>query len=196
MQRSLFPLLPFVLLIIPILEIGVFILVGGQIGVAYTLLGIILTAMIGSFLLRSQGLALLGQVQREFDQGKVPGKALAHGVMLLVAGLLLLTPGFVTDSIGFLLFVPPVRDGIWSFFASRMTVTSFGAQSANFRSSGRQGTYHSEHFTYRSHEETSNRPYDPSIIDLEEGDFDEVTDRPGLENGKSKGGNSPWGKDD
>ena len=113
MQRSLFPFVPFLLLIVPILEIGVFIILGGQIGVINTLLGIVLTAVIGTVLLRRQGFALIGQAQKQMDQGNIPGKELAHGVMLLAAGLLLLTPGFVTDTFGFLLLVPTIRDGIF-----------------------------------------------------------------------------------
>jgi UPF0716 protein FxsA len=190
MQRSIFPFVPFLLLIVPILEIGVFILIGGQIGVAYTLLGIVLTALIGSILLRRQGMALLSQVQSEFNQGKVPGKALAHGVMLLVAGLLLLTPGFVTDSLGFLLFIPPVRDGIWAFFASRMTVQTFGGQAAGFDQRSGAHFYHSEHFSAsHDHARSSSRSSDPSIIDLDDEDFDEVSDRAGLQ---SPDGSSPW----
>jgi UPF0716 protein FxsA len=194
MQRSIFPFVPFLLLIVPILEIGVFILIGGQIGVAFTLLGIVLTALIGSILLRKQGLALLGQVQSEFNQGKVPGKALAHGVMLLVAGLLLLTPGFVTDSLGFLLFVPPVRDGIWSFFASRMTVQSFGAGASGFEQRSGAQFYHSEqYYEYQGQSTREDRSSDPSIIDLDDADFDEVSDKPGL---RSPDGSSPWSGSD
>ncbi|MCV6574313.1 MAG: FxsA family protein [Cohaesibacter sp.] len=195
MQRSVFSFVPFILLIVPILEIGVFILVGGQIGVAYTLLGIVLTAIIGSFLLRKQGLALLTQVQSEFHQGNVPGKALAHGVMLLVAGLLLLTPGFVTDSLGFLLFVPPIRDGIWHFFAARLSVQSFtSGSSAGFDQRTGAHFYHSEHF-YSSDQQKPSKPHsrDASIIDLDEDDFDEVSDKRSL---NSPDASSPWADSD
>ena len=117
-----FSIIPFLLLVIPVVEIGAFILVGGQIGLWPTLLMILVTAVIGSFLLRVQGLSLINKVQTEVAAGKVPGKELGHGVMIVVAGIFLLTPGFVTDTIGFLLFVPPIRNMIWSFVASRITV--------------------------------------------------------------------------
>lgn len=121
-----FSIIPFMLLLIPILEIGVFIAVGGQIGVFYTLGMIFLTAIFGSILLRWQGFQVLNKLQVESAAGRVPGKELVHGAMILVAGILLLTPGFVTDSIGFLLFVPGIRNVIWSFLASKIKFASFG----------------------------------------------------------------------
>lgn len=115
-------LLPFLLLVVPMAEIAVFVVVGSKIGVAATLALIVLTAIIGSVLLRLQGFALIDRIRAEIAADRLPGAELGHGVMLLVAGLLLLTPGFVTDTIGFLLFVPAVRDGIWRWFAARLDV--------------------------------------------------------------------------
>jgi len=117
-----FGLIPFFLLFIPILEIAVFILVGGQIGVFPTLGMILLTAIIGSILLRVQGFATLGRIQQKTQMGEVPGEELVSGVMIMIAGVLLLTPGFVTDSIGFLLFFPPFRKFLWSSIASKVVV--------------------------------------------------------------------------
>ncbi len=94
---------------IPIAEIAVFIEVGGRIGLWPTIGAIILTAMIGTFLLRQQGLATLQKVQLSLDQGRLPLTEVFDGLCLLVAGVLLLTPGFVTDGFGFLLFLPPFR---------------------------------------------------------------------------------------
>ncbi|PLW76249.1 FxsA family protein [Cohaesibacter celericrescens] len=204
MRKSLFPFVPFLLLIVPILEIGVFIILGGQIGVINTLLGIVLTAFIGTILLRQQGFALLGQAQNQMNNGNIPGRELAHGVMLLAAGLLLLTPGFVTDTFGFLLLVPAIRSGIFSFFKSRMTLTGMHSQATGFSSDpfgGTKGTYY-ESYTYSTDNAKGagarypNQPVDPSIIDLDEEDFNEVADRdaiearPASENDKK----SPWGK--
>ena len=121
-----FGLIPFVLLIIPILEIAAFILIGQQIGIAATLAMIVVTAIIGSFLLRMQGFGLLARIQAETGKGRVPGRELVHGVMILVAGVLLLTPGFITDTLGFLLFVPAIRDMAWRFLKDRVTVTTVG----------------------------------------------------------------------
>lgn len=123
-----FALIPFLLLAIPIVEIAAFILIGGQIGIGWTLLMILVTAIIGTIMLRIQGLQLITHIRSEIDAGKVPARALGDGAMLLVAGILLLTPGFVTDGIGFLLFVPPVRSAIWAFLAKRITVQAGGTQ--------------------------------------------------------------------
>ena len=115
-----FGLIPFFLLFIPILEIATFILVGGQIGIIATLAMIFVTAIIGSILLRIQGFATFNRIREQTSTGQIPGRELGNGAMILVAGVLLLTPGFVTDTIGFLLFVPPLRHVIWSFLASRV----------------------------------------------------------------------------
>lgn len=110
----------FAFLIIPILEIAVFIMIGNQIGLWPTLGMILVTAILGTLMLRHQGFHLISEIQTKSEKGEVPGRALIHGVMLLIAGILLLTPGFVTDACGFLLFVPPVRDSIWSFIKNRV----------------------------------------------------------------------------
>ena len=125
-----FSLVPFALLIIPLLEIAAFVIIGGQIGVFATLALVVVTAIIGSILLRIQGFGLINRIQSEMNAGRVPARELVHGVMLLVAGVLLLTPGFVTDAAGFLLFLPPVRDAVWSFVRSRVRVV--GAAGAGF----------------------------------------------------------------
>jgi UPF0716 protein FxsA len=119
-----FSLIPFLLLVIPMLEIGVFIVIGSQIGVFPTLGMIVLTAIIGSILLRIQGFGLVTRMRGELDQGRVPGRDLVHGVMILLAGVLLLTPGFVTDTIGFLLFVPAFRDIVWRFARDRVQIVT------------------------------------------------------------------------
>lgn len=125
---------------IPILEIAVFIMIGEQIGVFATLAMIFVTAVIGTALLRQQGFALLARIRAETDAGRIPGAELGHGAMILVAGVLLLTPGFVTDAIGFLLFVPAVRQAIWRFIATRMKVhvVNMSASSATGSAQHRQ----------------------------------------------------------
>ncbi len=117
-----FGIIPFLLLFIPILEIAVFILIGGQIGVITTLALILFTAILGSILLRVQGFAVLNSIQMKAHAGEMPGKEMVNGVMIMVAGVLLLTPGFVTDGIGFLLFFPPFRQFLWSTLASKVVI--------------------------------------------------------------------------
>lgn len=121
-----FSLIPFALLIIPLLEIAVFVVIGGQIGVLSTLGLVVVTAIGGAILLRIQGFDLMTRIRADMEAGRVPARELVHGVMILIAGALLLTPGFVTDTCGFLLFVPPVRDAAWAFFRSRVSVVTPG----------------------------------------------------------------------
>jgi UPF0716 protein FxsA len=94
---------------VPLLEIAVFIQLGGWIGLWPTLALVVLSAMLGTWQLRAQGLATLARARAAIDAGQVPTLEIFDGACLLVAGALLLTPGFVTDTLGLLLFVPAVR---------------------------------------------------------------------------------------
>jgi UPF0716 protein FxsA len=96
-------------LCIPVAEIAVFIKAGQIIGLGWTLAIVVLTAVLGTALLRRQGLKVLTHTQHKLDRGELPVGELFDGLCLLVAGVLLLTPGFITDTIGLLLFIPPVR---------------------------------------------------------------------------------------
>ena len=103
-------LLILVLLIgIPLLEIAVFVEVGSEIGAVPTILLTVLTALAGTVMLRLQGVSLLMKIRSEMDAGRVPGSDLVQGALIVVASILLLIPGFVTDAVGLLLFVPPLR---------------------------------------------------------------------------------------
>ncbi len=95
---------------VPLVEIAVFIQIGGWIGLMPTLALVVLTAVLGTWQLRAQGLATLLRARDQVDRGALPARELFDGACLLVAGALLLTPGFVTDMAGFLLFLPPIRD--------------------------------------------------------------------------------------
>lgn len=122
--------LPFVLLVVPLSEIATFVVVGGKIGVLATIALVLVTAVTGATLLRIQGLGTLARIRAQMDRGEMPGRDLVHGLMIMVAGLLLLTPGFITDTLGFLLFVPAIRDRAWHFLRERVLVSvqaqSFG----------------------------------------------------------------------
>jgi len=98
-----------IFILVPVAEIATFIEVGGLIGLWPTLACIVATAIAGVALLRQQGLSTLAQAQQAVDQGELPVEPIIHGLFLLVAGAFLLTPGFITDAVGFLLLVPPVR---------------------------------------------------------------------------------------
>lgn len=109
-MRQLLRVLPFFLFIlVPVAEIALFIWVGSHIGVGWTILLILASALTGATLLRVQGLAVWRAARAELKDGRLPVGRVADGALLLAAGLLLLTPGFLTDTIGFALFVPAVR---------------------------------------------------------------------------------------
>ena len=133
-----FSLIPFLLLIVPLLEIATFVVIGGQIGVFYTLALIVVTAIIGSILLRIQGFGLLAKIQADMNEGKVPARELVHGLMIMIAGVLLLTPGFVTDACGFLLFIPALRDAAWNLVKGRFKVVNMSGQDPFERSGARE----------------------------------------------------------
>ena len=93
----------------PLIELYVLIEVGSGIGALPTILLSIFTAALGGWLVRLQGLSVLFRVRRMLDSGEVPALELVEGAVLLVTGLLLLLPGFITDALGFLVLIPPVR---------------------------------------------------------------------------------------
>lgn len=97
------------LIIVPATEIGIFILSGKTIGVMPTMMLIVFTGVVGAYLAKKQGLETIQKVQNQLRHGEVPGEALIDGVCILIGGLLLLTPGFITDIVGFLLLVPQTR---------------------------------------------------------------------------------------
>lgn len=113
-------LLAFVLT--PLVEIAVFIQVGGAIGLWPTLAVVVATAIAGTWLLRWQGMATLARAQDSLARQRFPAREVFDGFCLFFAGALLLTPGFVTDLLGFLLFVPWVRGWlrriIWRYLRS------------------------------------------------------------------------------
>ncbi|EGV16655.1 FxsA family protein [Thiocapsa marina] len=108
--------MPFLFLLIvigiPMIEIYIMIQVGSEIGAFPTIALAIFTAIVGIWLVRHQGFGLLARVREITDRGEVPALEVLDGALLLVAGLFLLLPGFLTDTIGFLLLVPPLRQWI------------------------------------------------------------------------------------
>lgn len=110
---------------IPMIEIALFIQVGGVIGLGWTLAIVFLTAILGSWLVRQQGSMALRQLQQSFNALSDPTEPLAHGAMILFSGALLLTPGFFTDAVGFALLIPPVRTWVFRKLRERVRVQSF-----------------------------------------------------------------------
>lgn len=105
----MFKLLFILFITVPLLELYLLVQVGGIIGVFPTIALCILTAALGAGLLRLQGLQTLARVRQKLDQGEIPATDLIAGAILLLCGVLLLTPGFFTDCIGFLCLIPRVR---------------------------------------------------------------------------------------
>lgn len=150
-------------LMVPIVEIALFIQVGSFIGLWPTLAIVVLTAVIGTWLVRTQGRIALHRLQRSFSELNDPTEPLAHGAMILVSGILLLTPGFFTDALGFALLMPPVRVAVFHFVAARVKVQRF-----------QMG-------------EPPRRPTHPGEGDIIDGDYEEVRPKSG-----KKPGNSGW----
>ena len=111
--------------VVPLIEIALFIQVGGWVGLWPTLAIVVLTAIAGTALVRQQGALALRQLRRSFHELRDPAEPLAHGAMILVSGALLLTPGFFTDAVGFALLIPPVRHAAYRQLRRRITVQSF-----------------------------------------------------------------------
>ena len=94
---------------VPLIELWLLIHVGGRIGAAYTILLVLCTGLVGASLARWQGTQALRRVQKEMRQGMIPAGAMMDGVLIFAAGLLLITPGILTDLFGLSLLIPPVR---------------------------------------------------------------------------------------
>jgi UPF0716 protein FxsA len=99
----------FLFVLIPLIEMWILIEVGSEIGALPTIALVVLTATLGLSLLKQQGLSTLMSARRKMDSGAIPASELVNGVMIAVGGALLLTPGFVTDTVGFLLLIPQTR---------------------------------------------------------------------------------------
>lgn len=108
----MFAALALAFLVVPFLELFVLIKVGEAIGVLPTIVALVLISVAGAWLVKREGIGVWRRAQAMVRQGEVPGKELVDGVLILFAGALLLTPGFVTDAAGLVLLLPPVRTAI------------------------------------------------------------------------------------
>ncbi len=105
----MFPVFALIFLIVPLVEIYILIQVGQIIGAGWTIFLVVSTAVIGIQLLKHQGLSTLLRAQQKLSSGEMPAQELLEGFALVIAGAFLLTPGFFTDTFGFLLLIPPSR---------------------------------------------------------------------------------------
>ncbi|MFV2093447.1 MAG: FxsA family protein [Hyphomicrobiales bacterium] len=145
------PVILFLFIAIPIAEIWILIEVGGIIGVVPTITLVVLTAIAGTALIRHQGMSLLIEARQRLDRGEPPVSAVVDGAFLLVAGALLLTPGFITDAIGFLCLVPFFRRSVaawlWSRYGNRADFRQSGFSGPGPRQNGTSATIIEGEFT-------------------------------------------------
>ena len=149
MRISFFPLF---VLALPLLEIAGFVVVGRQVGALATVGLVLASSIAGALLLRHQGFSVMTRIRAEMDAGRDPSRQLAHGAMIVLAAILLIIPGFITDMIGLLLFLPPVRDLAWRALKGRVVLAT------NFSTGGFRG---------RQRDKT---------IDLDDGDYSRSDD--------------------
>lgn len=118
--------------LVALAEMATFFWVGARIGLGWALGLALATAIIGSVLVRRAGISVLRSIRVKWSQGQLPGRELTHGAAILVSGAFLISPGFLTDTLGFLLLVPSIRDYIHGVvsrrFTNRMTVYVSGTQ--------------------------------------------------------------------
>ncbi len=115
---------------VPLFELYLLMKVGGEIGAIPTITLSVFTAVLGGLLVRTQGFATAMKVRQAMDRGEVPAEQMLEAVLLLMAGMLLLLPGFVTDVVGFLCLVPTVRRLLVSGFFKRAKVTQASSPGA------------------------------------------------------------------
>lgn len=106
--------------LIALAEMATFFWVEARIGLAWALGLALATAIIGSTLVRRAGISVLSAIQTKVRQGSLPGRELTHGAAILVAGAFLISPGFITDTLGFLLLIPALRDAIHGLVSRRL----------------------------------------------------------------------------
>ncbi|MCH9808973.1 MAG: FxsA family protein [Alphaproteobacteria bacterium] len=169
-----------IFIVVPIVEIILLVQIGGMIGWLATILIVILTAFIGTTLLRQQGFGVMARAVDSLGSGKMPMEPVIEGMCLLVAGAFLLTPGLITDTVGFLLLVPVLRMSLAKWLLRRI-LESGRVNVSVFRGSAEDGSYSESHTEYQSRP----GPQD-GVIDGEFERVDETTIRPGR---------SPQGKD-
>jgi UPF0716 protein FxsA len=147
---------------VPLIEITLFIQVGGAIGLGWTLAIVILTAILGTSLMRTQGAMALSQIKSSLSEVRDPTEPLVHGAMILFAGALLLTPGFFTDAVGFALLVPSIRKAAFNAIRSKINVSGTVNMSGNM--SGDFGQKPNRH------------PHRPMQGDVIDGEYHELSE--------------------
>jgi UPF0716 protein FxsA len=155
---------------LPLIEVAVFIQVGGRIGVGWTIGLCLLTALIGTTMIRHQGLSVLQRAREQMARNEPPVREVFEGFCLVIAGALLLTPGFVTDALGGLLLLPPVRQVLFARVRKQIEIR---AAAGPGRGSGRPGQ--------------------PGRGPTIEGEFEDLTPEPPTTDGEIPPPRGDWG---
>lgn len=135
------PIVLFLFILLPIAEMWVLIEVGDELGALTTISLVFLTAIIGLYLLRQQGMSTLTRFNRRLEEGQLPAVEMFEGMFLAIGGICLLVPGFVTDVFGFACLLPPLRRAIIKLCLARGILLQAGAQ-RDFRAAARQQQQH------------------------------------------------------
>jgi len=167
----MFPLLVLLFTVIPAIEIYLLFSIGDQIGGLNTLAVVILTGVVGASLAKSQGLAILGSIQGDLSKGALPTTQLTHGLLVFGGGLLLLTPGFLTDILGLSMVFPGTRHVLVVFLKSyferaiksgNVKFGSFGSGAGFSYSSARTEGREQDPFTHKV-----NNQVEPDVFEAE-----------------------------
>ncbi|MDJ0957872.1 MAG: FxsA family protein [Arenicellales bacterium] len=134
----MFPFLLLLFFLVPLIEIYLLIEIGGVIGVGWTIFFVVFTAVLGAFLVRAQGFSTINRIRTQMNQGQLPAMELIEGLFLLIAGALLLTPGFFTDAIGFVCLTPPLRRSIIRYILSKGVIRGPNQTDTSPRSQSRR----------------------------------------------------------
>lgn len=171
---------------VPLVELAILIKVGEIIGILQTVLLVILTAVIGVTLLKRQGVAALAGARQSLEAGKFPVESVVDGACLLVAGAFLLTPGLLTDSVGFLLLIPPLRRAMAKWVFEKLVASG----NVHFKTFGMGGDGSGQ-----NPNQDGTPPRGGPTIETEYEDLDTHKPPPARKRvGKSKSSKSPWRK--
>jgi UPF0716 protein FxsA len=141
-----FQILLLIVLIVPFAEIYLLLEVGGIIGALPTIVLVVFTAVLGTWLLRQQGFATFRRFQESLARGEIPAYEMIEGPLILVGGALLLTPGFITDLIGFACLIPAVRKKIAQYIIENHLIQPMGGfeQPTTNKNNVLEGEFHRE----------------------------------------------------
>ncbi|RCL00230.1 MAG: UPF0716 protein FxsA [Candidatus Tokpelaia sp. JSC188] len=122
-MQSAFSASALIVLLVIFTEIAGFIIIGSKIGILATLIFVLISIFVGIYLLRGQGINILLRMQNKFIAGHVPDREIAEAVMIVISAIFFIIPGFVSDIIGIILFIRPVRNLIWRYFSNYFSCT-------------------------------------------------------------------------